>query len=51
MMIRRSDTGEVVNPVFWEDNFITLFPGESKTIHAFVAKEDMMGEVPVLDIE
>ncbi|MEG1005356.1 MAG: glycoside hydrolase family 2 TIM barrel-domain containing protein [Bacteroides sp.] len=36
--------GEEISPVFWSDNFITLFPGEKKVVTARVAVSDA-GEV------
>lgn len=51
LMIRRGTSGEVVNPVFWDDNFVTVFPGETKVLTASVAKSDMNGEEITLDIK
>ncbi len=39
-VIKRSDNEEVL-PTFWEDNFITLFPGEERIIEARFAKQDL----------
>ncbi|MEG1403205.1 glycoside hydrolase family 2 TIM barrel-domain containing protein [Bacteroides sp.] len=36
--------GQEISPVFWSDNFITLFPGEKKVVTARVAVSDA-GEV------
>jgi len=44
-------TGDEVLPVFWSDNFVTLFPGETKKIIAIVAKTDLAGTNPVIEIE
>ena len=44
-------TGDEVLPVFWSDNFVTLFPGGTKTITAVVAKADLAGANPVIEIE
>ena len=44
--IQREKTKEVVNPVFWSDNFITLFPGDEKVITARVAVSDAGGVAP-----
>lgn len=38
--------GEEIHPVFWSDNFITLFPGEEKLINARVAISDSKGAEP-----
>lgn len=51
LMLRKEDTREVVNPVFWDDNFVTLFPGETRVLTAFVAKEDLGGSEFILDIK
>lgn len=44
-------TKEVVNPVFWSDNFISLFPNETRTITATVSIEDLHGENPIIIIK
>ena len=45
-----STDGPSVNPVFWSDNFITLLPGETRTVTARVAADMLQGE-PVLRID
>lgn len=37
---------EEIHPVFWSDNFITLFPGEEKVITARVAVSDVGNTAP-----
>lgn len=49
--IQREKTKEVVNPVFWSDNFISLFPNETRTITATVSIEDLHGENPIIIIK
>lgn len=39
--------GEEIHPVFWSDNFITLFPGDEKVVKARVAVSDAGGVTPV----
>ena len=34
-----SKTGEAIVPVFWQDNYIALLPGERRTIHAEFNKD------------
>jgi len=51
LMIQREKTKEVVNPVFWSDNFISLFPNETRTITATVSIEDLHGENPIIIIK
>jgi hypothetical protein len=44
-------TGEEVLPSFWNDNYITLFPKEEKTLIVIVDKSDLAGGHPVISIE
>ena len=41
-IVKKNDNQEVL-PTFWSDNFITLFPGEGRTLEARFAKEDLRG--------
>jgi len=41
-------TGHSVLPVFWDDNYVSLLPGETRSLHARFAREDLRGERPVL---
>lgn len=43
-----SETGNSVLPIFWEDNYVSLLPGETRIISARFSKEDLKGETPVL---
>ena len=36
-------TGQTVLPTFWEDNYISLLPGESKEVKGYVNKENLTG--------
>jgi exo-1,4-beta-D-glucosaminidase len=49
--IRRSETDEVVLPVFWDDNYITLLPGEKRRIGGAFYTDDLLGEKPVLRVK
>jgi exo-1,4-beta-D-glucosaminidase len=44
-------TGSPVLPIYWEDNYVSLLPGESKTISASYSPADLRGEEPVLRVE
>lgn len=46
--IQKGKGGEEVLPTFWDDNFITLLPGESKTLTARMTKSDLDGKQPVM---
>ena len=39
--------GVPLHPVFWDDNYITLFPGESRTLTARVATKHLQGPLTV----
>jgi exo-1,4-beta-D-glucosaminidase len=40
-------TGRSVLPIFWEDNYISLLPGETKSINGRFSGEDTGGEIPM----
>jgi exo-1,4-beta-D-glucosaminidase len=43
-----NDKGEDVVPVFWDDNYFTLLPGESREISAIYSADGMSGKNPKL---
>lgn len=47
----KDNIGTEVLPTFWNDNYVTLFPDEEKIITAVVAKSDLAGAPPIIDIE
>jgi hypothetical protein len=53
LMVTKGKGGEEVLPTFWSDNYFSLLPGESKTLTAKLAKQDLDGEEPlvVLDMD
>ncbi|MCX6255789.1 MAG: glycoside hydrolase family 2 [Bacteroidia bacterium] len=51
LVITRGESGEEVLPTFWDSNFITLFPGEEKTVRATIVKEDLHGATPYISID
>ncbi len=51
VIITKGDGGEEVLPTFWDGNFVTLFPGEEKTVTAAVAKKDLHGNTPYVSID
>jgi len=42
-----SETGNSILPIFWDDNYVSLLPGETRIISARLRKEDLKGETPV----
>ena len=51
LQLRNAKTGERVLPVFYSDNYLTLFPGESRKVTVECATEDLKGESPSLAID
>jgi hypothetical protein len=46
----RGAGGEEILPVFWQDNYFSLLPGESKEIVATLSTADLAGAPPVLEV-
>lgn len=51
LKVIRANSGERVLPIFYEDNYFTLLPGESRTIAIQFAVADLAGEQPKLAVE
>jgi exo-1,4-beta-D-glucosaminidase len=45
--VRGDKSGRTIVPVFWDDNYVSLLPGASKTIRATFAAADLGDEKPV----
>jgi exo-1,4-beta-D-glucosaminidase len=45
------ESGRAVLPIYWEDNCVSLLPGESKTVSASFCPADLRGEEPLLQVE
>jgi len=48
--ILKSNSKDLVLPVFWEDNYFSLLPGEKRTIKVHFNAEDLDGENPLLQV-
>jgi len=46
----RNTSGEVVLPIYLDDNYITLLPKETRKISGVFSTEDLGGELPVVKI-
>lgn len=46
-----SKNGETIVPAFYEDNFFSLMPGESKDVTVRFKKEDAHGDKPAVTVE
>jgi exo-1,4-beta-D-glucosaminidase len=49
--ILRSSSKDLVLPVFWEDNYFSLLPGEKRTVSVGFNAEDLGGEEPLIEIQ
>jgi exo-1,4-beta-D-glucosaminidase len=50
MQLNKGDTSDPVLPVLWDDNYVSLLPGETKTIKATFAEADLGGAKPKLAV-
>lgn len=48
LSICRPSDGEEILPVWWEDNYVCLLPGESRRIRAQFPTAPTVGQTPVL---
>ena len=48
--ILKSTSKDLVLPVFWEDNYFSLLPGEKRTLKVEFSADNLDGEKPLLQI-
>ena len=51
LAVRKGTGGEEVLPVLWDDNYVTLLPGETREIAAAYAPKDLGGATPVVTVD
>jgi exo-1,4-beta-D-glucosaminidase len=51
LAVRKGNGGEEVLPVLWDDNYVTLLPGETREIEAAYAPKDLGGATPVVTLD
>lgn len=51
VQLRRAKSGKRVLPVFYSDNYLSLLPGEAKTITVEASISDLAGEAPMLAVD
>ena len=42
--------GKPVLPVFWQDNYVSLLPGETRTLSVSYALTDLGGATPAVEV-
>lgn len=50
LTVQKNKDGESVLPIFWEDNYFSLLPGEKRKIRGYFYKEELEGKTPILKI-
>jgi beta-mannosidase len=51
LQLRRKTSGERVLPVFYSDNYISLAPGESRTVTIDASEADLKGDMPLIVLD
>ncbi|HEV2329479.1 MAG TPA: glycoside hydrolase family 2 [Verrucomicrobiae bacterium] len=51
LQLRRAGSGKRVLPVFYSDNYISLLPGETRSLTIEAATSDLNGEAPSLTVD
>ena len=51
IQLRKQTSNERVLPVFYDDNYISLLPGESRTIKVEAALKDLGGDIPAVAVD
>jgi len=51
IQLRKKTSNERVLPVFYDDNYVSLLPGESRTIKVEAASKDLGGDDPLLVVD
>jgi exo-1,4-beta-D-glucosaminidase len=51
LRLLKGKSGAEVLPVFWDDNYVSLLPGEKREISVRVRKRDLGGAQPVLAVD
>ena len=49
--VKKGQTGELVTPVFWEDNYFSLLPGEKRKVTVTFNAGDLDGRKPLLEVK
>ncbi len=50
LAVKKGEAGEDVLPIFWDDNYISLLPGEKRTIKCHFSTSDLDGKKPYLKV-
>jgi hypothetical protein len=51
LQLRRKSTGDRVLPVFYSDNYVSLAPGETRTVRIDADLADLKGDIPLVVLD
>jgi len=51
LRVTKGRGGDDLVPIFWDDNYFSLLPGEEKTVTASAEIEDLEGNGAFLEVE
>jgi len=51
LRVHKGATGDDVLPIFWDDNYVTLLPGEERTITGSFAHSELGTASPTVQVE
>jgi exo-1,4-beta-D-glucosaminidase len=51
LRVTKGKDGDDLVPIFWDDNYFSLLPGEEKTVTATYDASDTEGKTPVLELD
>ena len=51
LAITKGKSGDELTPIYWDDNYFSLFPGETKEIKVRFSKNDLGAQSAVLKID
>jgi exo-1,4-beta-D-glucosaminidase len=51
LWLTKGKGGDDLVPIFWDDNYFSLLPGEEKTVTASYSPADAGGQAPVLEVD
>ncbi len=50
ILIGKKDGNRII-PVYWDDNYVTLLPGENRVLKGTFSTKDLKGDIPELKVE
>ena len=50
LSVRKGSTANSVLPIFWDDNYISLQPGETRTVRGYFHTADLRSQLPRLEL-